>query len=123
MDDQRARVVALVALQPAGPDGEDGVASFLRRLCVAAVPALAASGVGLSVMADDEVRGLTTASDPATERVEELQFVLGEGPCIDAFANRRPVLVPDLSVEPAGRWPGYAPAVRDAGVRAVFAFP
>ena len=96
MDNQLARVVALIAQQPAGPDGGDGVASFLRRLCGAVVPALAASGAGLSVMADDEVRGLTTASDPAAERIEDLQFVLGEGPCIDAFATRRPVLVPDL---------------------------
>jgi hypothetical protein len=33
------------------------------------------------------------------------------------------VLVPDLSDEPTGRWPGYTPAAREAGVRAVFAFP
>jgi hypothetical protein len=123
MDDQRARVLALIAQQPAGPAGEDGVASSLRRLCVAVVPALAASGAGLSVMADNEVRGLSTASDPAAGRIEDLQFVLGEGPCIDAFANRRPVLVPDLSDEPIGRWPGYTPAAREVGVRAVFAFP
>jgi GAF domain-containing protein len=123
MDDQRARVLALIAQQPAGADDGDGVAGFLRRLCAAVVPALAASGAGLSVMADNEVRGLTTASDPAAERLEEMQFVLGEGPCIDAFATRRPVLVPDLADGPVGRWPGYAPAVRDAGVGAVFAFP
>jgi GAF domain-containing protein len=123
MGDHHARVLALIGQQPAGPADEDGVASFLRRLCVAAVPALAASGAGLSVMAENEVRGLSTASDPAAERIEDLQFVLGEGPCIDAFANRRPVLVPDLSDEPMSRWPGYTPAVRDAGVRAVFAFP
>jgi hypothetical protein len=123
LDDQLARVVALIAQQPSDPDAGDGVAGFLRRLCAAAVPALAASGAGLSVMADKEVRGLTTASDPAAERIEDLQFVLGEGPCIDAFATRRPVLVPDLADGPIGRWPGYTPAARDAGVRAVFAFP
>jgi hypothetical protein len=123
VDDQLVRVMALIAQQPPGPDGGDGVASFLRRLCAAAVPALAASGAGLSVMADNEIRGLTTASDPAAERIEELQFVLGEGPCIDAFATRRPVLIPDLSDGPMGRWPGYTPAIRAAGVRAVFAFP
>jgi GAF domain-containing protein len=123
MDDQFASVMALIAQQPAGPEGEDGVTGFLRRLCAAMVPALAASGAGLSVMADNEVRGLTTASDPAAERIEELQFVLGEGPCIDAFATRRPVLIPDLSDGPMRRWPGYTPSVYEAGVRAVFAFP
>jgi hypothetical protein len=123
MDDQRASVVALIAQQPADPDGGDGVAGFLRRLCAAAVPALAASGAGLSVMADNEVRGLSTASDPTAERIEDLQFVLGEGPGIDAFTTRRPVLVSDLADGPTGRWPGYTPAAREAGVRAVFAFP
>jgi GAF domain-containing protein len=123
MDDQLARVVALIAQQPTGPDAGDGVAGVLHRLCAAAVPALAASGAGISVMAEHEVRGMTTASDPVSERVEELQFVLGEGPCIDAFATRRPVLVPDLADGPMTRWPVYAPAAYDAGVRAVFAFP
>jgi hypothetical protein len=123
MDDLRARVLALIARQPDGPDAGNGVAGYLQRLCAAAVPALAASGAGLSVMAENEVRGLMTASDRATARIEELQFVLGEGPCIDAFTNRRPVLVPDLADGAAGRWPVYAPAARDAGLRAVFAFP
>jgi hypothetical protein len=74
-------------------------------------------------MAEDGVRGVTTASDPATERIKDLQFVLGEGPCIEAFAERRPVLVPDLDYRAVDRWPAYAPAAHDAGARAIFAFP
>jgi hypothetical protein len=123
MDDQFVRLVALIAQQPVGPDARDGAAGFLQRLCAAAASALAASGTGLSVMAEDGVRGMTTASDPDTERIEEMQFLLGEGPCIDAFTARRPVLVPDLADGAMSRWPGYAPAAYDGGVRAVFAFP
>jgi hypothetical protein len=123
MGDRLAQVVALIAQQPANPDAGDGVAAFLQRLCAAVVPALSVSGAGLSVMADNEVRGLTAASDPATARIEELQFMLGEGPCIDAFAARRPVLVANLADGASRRWPVYAPAAYDAGVRAVFAFP
>jgi len=52
-----------------------------------------------------------------------LQFVLGEGPCIDAFEGRRPVLVAELADGAVGRWPFYARAAYDGGVRAVFAFP
>jgi hypothetical protein len=48
---------------------------------------------------------------------------MGEGPCIDAFATRRPVLVADLDGGAVRRWPGYAPAALQDGVRAVFAFP
>jgi hypothetical protein len=74
-------------------------------------------------MTADGVHGMAAASDPATERIEELQFTLGEGPCVDAFAARRPVLIPELDMAALHRWPAYTPAVTDAGVRAVFAFP
>ncbi|WP_433789423.1 GAF and ANTAR domain-containing protein [Actinoplanes sp. CA-252034] len=121
-DDPLAGAMEHVAQQPAaGAPG--GVVGALQRLCKAAAGALAASGTGVSVMAEDGARGIAAASDPISERIEELQFVLGEGPCIDAFASRRPVLVPDLTDGAAHRWPAYTPAAHDEGVRAVFAFP
>lgn len=95
----------------------------LERACIDAMRALSASGVGVSVMADDGVHGMAAASDAHTARVEELQFTYGEGPCIDAFTGGAPVLVSDLTDGAAGRWPVYTPAVRAEGVRAVFAFP
>jgi hypothetical protein len=66
---------------------------------------------------------MAAASDPTSELIEELQFTLGEGPCMDAFASRRPVLAPDLASEAAVRWPGYSHAAKGHGVGAVFAFP
>jgi GAF domain/ANTAR domain len=95
----------------------------LRSVCRAATRALSASGVGLSVMGANGAYGMATASDQATERIEELQFTFGEGPCVDAFATSRPVLVPNIADGAMRRWPVYAPAIHDAGVRAVFAFP
>jgi hypothetical protein len=108
---------------PAARSAADNVMDQLRAVCGAAAQALSACGVGLSVRATNGTYGLATASDPATERIEELQFTFGEGPCIDAFATSRPVLVPDLAADAMHRWPVYAPAVHNAGVRAVFAFP
>jgi hypothetical protein len=105
-----------------GPTVGD-VTGRLRVVCGDAARVLSASGVGLSVMATNGTYGMATASDPATERIEELQFTFGEGPCVDAFATSRPVLVPDLADGAMRRWPVYAPAIHDAGVRAVFAFP
>jgi hypothetical protein len=67
--------------------------------------------------------GFAAASDASTQQVEELQFLLGEGPCVDAFVSRRPVLVSDLAGSGTARWPMYTAAVYDRGVRAVFAFP
>jgi hypothetical protein len=105
------------------PGDPHGTAGALRRLCSAAVKAIPAWGVGLSLMSDVGVRGVAAASDPASERIDELQFALGEGPCMDAFTLRRPVLEPDLTTAGALRWPLYAPAVHAEGVRATFAFP
>ncbi|GAB7044283.1 MULTISPECIES: GAF and ANTAR domain-containing protein [Catenuloplanes] len=120
MDDHTTSIRGLIALQPAGPGGSAG---FLQRVCTAATVALSASGAGISVMTDDGLRGVSAASDQQSADLEELQFVLGEGPCMDAFATRRPVLVPDLADGATARWPMYTPAAREGGVRAVFAFP
>jgi hypothetical protein len=56
--------------------------------------------------------------------VEQLQFLLGEGPCRDAYAGAGPVLVEDLRAPVwQQRWPAFAPAAVQAGVQAVFALP
>jgi hypothetical protein len=122
-DDPYAIILNLITDQRVLVSDPDGVGGRLRRLCGAAASALSASGVGLSVLADDRLRGISTASDPGTEQLEDLQFLLGEGPCIDALAARRPVLVPHLDQAAMLRWPGYTPAAHDGGIRAVFAFP
>ncbi|WP_307831088.1 GAF and ANTAR domain-containing protein [Nucisporomicrobium flavum] len=123
VDERLVHVNRMVADEPARPGDGPGVAGELRRLCSAAGRTLSASGAGVSVLAGDGMRGVAAVSEPAFEPLEELQFSLGEGPCLDAFASRQPVLVPDLSEGAMGRWPGYAPALHDNGVRAVFAFP
>ena len=66
---------------------------------------------------------MAAASDQVYQGVEELQFTLGEGPCVDAFATGRPVLVPDVAGDAAVRWPAYCSDAHGRGVRAVFAFP
>src|SRR5690349_6183389 len=97
-------------------------APWLSRMCLAASDVLPASGVGVSVMSDAGALGVAAASDALTRRLGELQFALGEGPCVDAFTDSRPVLVPDLGEPRPDRWPGYAPAATALGVRAVFSF-
>jgi hypothetical protein len=116
-------VQALIAAEPAAPADADGMVGGLRRLCSAAVRALPASGAGLSMMTESGMRGVAAASDETSERIDELQFDLGEGPCMDAFASRRPVLEADLEGGGMTRWPLYAAAAHDEGVRAAFAFP
>lgn len=127
MDDRRARLARanqLIDDEPPAPDSPSGTPGRLERLCSALARALPASGVGLSLLtADTNGGGTVAASDARSRSLEELQFTLGEGPCIDAYASRRPVLEPDLQTHGSRRWPGYGPAAQEHGVRAVFAFP
>jgi hypothetical protein len=55
--------------------------------------------------------------------IEQLQYDLGEGPCVDAVRQDRPISEPDLDAPVVPRWVAFTgPAVK-AGVRAVFGFP
>jgi hypothetical protein len=108
-----------LALVPGSAD----VTDLLNQLCGRAVHSLPATGAGMSLLSGGDRCRPAAAADPVSERLEELQFVLGEGPCVDAVTSRRPVLVDRLGVDGPGRWPAYTSAAQEAGVRAVFAFP
>lgn len=62
------------------------------------------------------------ASDSLAERIDEVQFDLGEGPCWDALRTGEPVLAPTFADED-GRWPVFTEAVRLDELGALFAFP
>lgn len=94
-----------------------------RALCAACADALPVSGVGLALMSERGHEGLVAATDGPATVMEELQFSLGEGPCMDASTSGRPVLQPDLEQTGPQRWPGFGPAALEAGIAAIFAFP
>jgi hypothetical protein len=113
--ERRVRVLALLAAH--GQSVEQ-----LCAACIAELPGIC--GAGLAVMTALPARGTRYVSDKTSTRVEELQFILGEGPSVEAFAAGRPVLVADLAAgEHALRWPAFTPDAVSAGVRALFAFP
>jgi ANTAR domain len=62
-------------------------------------------------------------TDAVSALIEQLQYELGEGPCVDAYNNDRPVLEPDLADPATPRWLAFTGPALDAGVRAVFGFP
>ncbi|MGY6500039.1 MAG: GAF and ANTAR domain-containing protein [Acidimicrobiales bacterium] len=93
------------------------------RLCDTCVEVLDVSGAGIMLMSDGEHRGTLGVSNAVMTVVEDLQFTLGEGPCIDAHVSAQPVLEPDLRNPTVNRWPAFAGPAVTAGVRAVFGFP
>lgn len=113
----------LSAVLAAMADLDGANPSALDRLCGAAVTLLSLRGAGISLMVDGELRGTAGVSGSGVEMVQELQFELGEGPCVDAWASMEPVLEPDLAGPEVARWSAFAPDAVAAGVLAVFAFP
>ncbi len=92
--------------------------------CVAAVAATGATGAWLTAARDAEAGHLMRVTDELSERLAELQLMLGEGPSLDAVTAGGPVLASDLdAAEARRRWPAFAPAATRAGACAVFAFP
>lgn len=113
----------LIAEEPARHDDKPDLGGWMQRLCRVATRELSASGVGLSVMSPQGAVTVLAASSPGSEVIEQLQFTMGEGPCLDAYALGRPVLTADLASASGHQWPGYASAAQEQGVQAVFAFP
>lgn len=117
----RVRQILLEVLAFGRPDPPGGVTVW-TRLCASAIRAVPITGAGVALMTPRGHGGTLAATDGSAVVLEDLQQTLGEGPCLNAFHDRRPVLLPDLA-EAAARWPGFTPAALEAGVAAVFAFP
>jgi GAF domain-containing protein len=89
-----------------------------------ACPALVGvDGAGVMLMSGDVQRGSLGATGEVSTLIEELQFTLGEGPCVDAYQHDRVVTEADLADPAIRRWPAFTPPVLRAGVRAIFGFP
>src|SRR5579872_2101459 len=88
----------------------DSSALLVDRVCIAAAGLLSLRGAGLSLMVDGELRGTAGVSDPGIAVIQELQLTLGEGPCVDAWTSRAPVLEANLADPAIVRWPAFAQA-------------
>jgi hypothetical protein len=93
------------------------------RLCEACVTLFGVDAVAISLVFDGTNTGTLGASGPPAREYDELQFTMGEGPCLDSVAHQAPVLVVDLADPVDVRWPAYGPAMLAHRIRGVFALP
>jgi GAF domain-containing protein len=101
--------------------GEEGWSS--AGLCRGCVRVAGVDGAGIMLMSGDIPRGSLCTSNEVSSLIEELQYTLGEGPCVDAYQLDEVVAEPDLADPVAARWVAFTPPALAAGVRAVFGFP
>lgn len=93
------------------------------KLCQVCADVTGVTGAGIMLMTDDVPRGSVCTTDTVSALMEQLQYDLGEGPCVDAYHHDRPVFEPDLANPDAPRWLAFSGPVVEAGARAVFGFP
>ena len=90
------------------------------RLCGVCPGIAGVTGAGVMLMSGEIPRGSLCSSDGVSHLIEELQYTLGEGPCVDAYQQDTAVAEPDLADPVTRRWPvlpGGGAGGRAGGVR------
>lgn len=98
-----------------------GLEDLLTRVASYAVRAIpGADGAGLTLL-EDERPDTMVATDPLVSQVDDIQYKMGEGPCITAARTGQTMLSGSLGADP--RWPRFGGAVARIGVHSVVSLP
>ncbi len=101
----------------AGTDGSNA-----PRLCAVAAEVTATSGAGVMLLADGRPQASLCTTNDVSALIEDIQYTLGEGPCVDAHRSGRVVSEPDLGASELP-WVEFSRRAAGAGVQAVFGYP
>src|SRR5258708_34292372 len=93
------------------------------RLCLVSAEIIRMSGAGIMLMSGDVPQGSVCTTDEVSDLIEDLQYTLGEGPCVDAYHRDSVVLEPDLADPDAPRWLAFTPPAVAGAVGALCACP
>jgi hypothetical protein len=97
-----------------------GTAVSSDAACAACVRLTGVSGVQLTLVNGAEPGESRYSTNEIGGQLEDLRFVLGEGPCQDAIRSGVPVAVPDLDTEENHqRWPLFVLAAGASGESAM----
>lgn len=118
--DRAAVLGRLARLVAASDPGQQ----FAVRLCQASQALVGGRGSSISINSDDTGNRMTlAATDSVAAELENLQDVLGEGPCREAYQRDEPV-VTALQGAAGRRWPEFVRAALEAvGAITVHCFP
>ncbi len=112
------RTKRFLAVLTADADGEP---MTLTTLCSRTLELLPATGCSVVLMSRGSGQALAGAAGPSALAGQDLEFTLGQGPGVDAFADGTTVLVEDLNLD--GRWPLFSESAMGLGIGSVCALP
>jgi GAF domain-containing protein len=90
----------------------------IAQFAVQAIPG--AEGAGLTMLEDDRTQTVVSSHE-FVHAVDDIQYALGEGPCIQAVESGETQTSGSLGGEP--RWPRFGPRVGRLGVHSVVSLP
>jgi GAF domain-containing protein len=105
----------------AGLDAEGDLGRAMQQLADAAKTLLRVDGAGLMLADERGQLRWATASDQQTQVIEEGQERLGQGPCVNAFAEHAPMAMRDAAKEP--QWGKITDVVTGQEMRAGLSVP
>jgi GAF domain-containing protein len=117
--DPAALVRHISALAPL--DAERDLGRAMQQITSAAKALLEVDGAGLMLADERGQLRWATASDQETQIIEEGQERLGEGPCVNAFAEHAPMAMRDAAKEP--HWGKITDVVTGQEMRAGLSVP
>ena len=101
--------------------GESSLMSTLRRVASLAVQAIpGAQGAGLTMLEQDRPQTVIV-TDAFVHQVDDIQYGLGEGPCLSAVAAGHTFTSGNLGGDPL--WPRFGPRVGRLGVHSALSLP
>lgn len=116
---ERVRRSEILAMLTVG----DRETPLVERVCEISGQLLNVSGAGMCLVGGSRHEIVVHGTNALAEELEDLQVVLGQGPCIEAVRTGVPVLVPELSTFRTPSWQDFADEAYSRGVRALFTFP
>ena len=116
-DDLVTSLAALSGLSAARLSLED-LLTEVATFAVQAIPG--ADGAGLTLIEEDRADTIVKSA-PFVREIDDIQYGLGEGPCISAAAQGEPMRSGSLGGDP--RWPRFGPRAGRLGVHSVLSLP
>jgi GAF domain-containing protein len=92
-----------------------------QLLEVAAVATPEVTALTITAVGEDGDLHSAASTEPRAQEVDEREFAIDQGPCIDALASGQEQLSTDTSTEE--RWPGFVEVARAAGFGSVAGLP
>ncbi|MGJ9373779.1 GAF and ANTAR domain-containing protein [Nesterenkonia sp. CF4.4] len=93
--------------------------ALLAQAAKSTVPG--AIGAGVSLISSAGRKESAGSTDEVVREADDLQYTIGEGPCLSAWASRTVVNVNDVRSDP--RWPNWSAALAGLPIRSVLSTP